>query len=56
MPNQASNETSSSDRNWGAEVRRAWGEEYYKADTAYEFSNGREFKSTDASDSGIYSS
>ena len=28
--------------------------DHYKADVAYEFSNGRKFLSTDKSDSGVY--
>lgn len=40
---------------WSAEVRKSWGDEYNKPDTAYQFSNGREFKSTDGMRGGIYS-
>ena len=39
---------------WNAEVRKEWGEEYTQPETVYEFSNGREFHSTDKTDSGIY--
>lgn len=28
---------------WAAEVRRAWGEEWHRKETAYEFGNGRKF-------------
>jgi hypothetical protein len=28
---------------WGARVRKAWGDAWHKKDTAYEFSNGRKF-------------
>lgn len=37
-----------------SEVRKAWGPAFFEPDTAYQFSNGRQFKSTDQSDSGIY--
>lgn len=37
-----------------SEVRKQWGPEFFEPDVAYKFSNGREFKSSDASDSGIY--
>lgn len=41
--------------NYGALVRELWGEEYTRSDVCYEFSNGREFLSSDRSpDSGIY--
>lgn len=40
---------------WAAEVRRAWGPEFSQPDKAYQFSNGREFKSTDGNRGGIYS-
>jgi hypothetical protein len=37
-------------------VIRAWGSEYYAPDHGvYEFSNGRKFDSTDASQGGPYS-
>ena len=29
---------------WGAMVRNAWGDEWLKKDTAYEFSTGRKFQ------------
>ena len=28
---------------WGSLVRKAWGDEWLKKDTGYEFSNGRKF-------------
>lgn len=45
--------------NWRDLVLKAWGDDYYKPDTAYRFSsgklnNGREFQSTDNSDHGVY--
>ncbi len=40
--------------NWGAEVRKAWGDEYQKPDVAYEWSNGKKHESTDRSESGFY--
>ncbi len=39
---------------WAAEVRKAWGPEFQQPDTAYKFSNGREFRSTDGMRGGIY--
>lgn len=39
---------------WGAQVRQIWGDEWHKDDVVYKFSNGREFKSSDDSSSGIY--
>ena len=39
---------------WAALVRQAWGPEFHEPDVSYKFSNGREFKSTDSTDSGIY--
>ena len=39
---------------WAALVRSAWGPEYTEADIAYQFSNQREFKSTDSMGGGIY--
>ena len=39
---------------WAKLVREAWGPAYNEPDTAYQFSNGREFKSSDASRGGIY--
>lgn len=41
---------------WGALAKQQWGPEYYQPDVIYRFSNGREFKSTDASDHGFYDS
>lgn len=29
--------------NWGAQVKKAWGDDWHKKDIAYEFSNGRKF-------------
>ena len=29
--------------NWGAYVRKSWGEDWHKPDVAYEFSNKRKF-------------
>lgn len=40
---------------WAKLVRDAWGPAYSEPDTAYQFSNGREFKSSDQSRGGIYS-
>lgn len=45
--------------NWRDLVLKAWGEEYNVPETAYRFtgsknSNGREFKSTDNSNHGVY--
>lgn len=31
------------EKDWAAMVRQAWGDEWTKKDTAYEFSNGRRF-------------
>lgn len=30
--------------NWGAEVRKAWGDEYYEREDVYEFTNDRKVK------------
>lgn len=38
----------------GSLVRQSWGVEFYQPDVIYRFSNGREFKSTDASNHGFY--
>ena len=35
-------------------VRKAWGKEYDKSDIVYEFSNGKQFESSDRGTSGIY--
>ncbi len=40
---------------WAALVRQAWGPEFSEPDKAYEFSNARQFKSTDTLGGGIYS-
>ncbi len=40
--------------NWGAEVRKAWGDEYQKPDVAYEWSNGKKHESTDRTENGFY--
>lgn len=40
---------------WAAEVRKAWGPEFYQPDVSYQFSNGREFKSSDGNRGGPYS-
>lgn len=39
---------------WASFVRAAWGEEFNQPDTAYRFSNGREFKGTENVGGGIY--
>jgi hypothetical protein len=39
---------------YAALVRKVLGEEANKPEAVYEFSNGREFKSTDKTDHGIY--
>jgi len=40
--------------NAGALVRQLWGAKYNKADTAYEFSNGKKFDSSDRGETGVY--
>lgn len=40
---------------WASFVRAAWGVEFSEPDTAYQFSNGREFKGTEQNRGGIYS-
>lgn len=35
-------------------VVKAWGDQWLKPETAYEWSNGRKFESSDQSTSGIY--
>lgn len=39
---------------WASFVRAAWGVSFNEPDVIYQFSKGREFKSTDASDHGFY--
>ena len=39
---------------YAALVRKVLGEEVNKPETVYEFSDGREFKSTDKTNHGIY--
>lgn len=39
---------------WAALCRQAWGPEFNQPDKAYQWSNGREFKSTDTLRGGIY--
>lgn len=40
---------------WGEQCRRAWGSEWGAPDHGvYEFSNGRQFDSTDRGETGIY--
>lgn len=39
---------------WAALVRKAWGPAFNEPDNAYEFSNSREFKSTDGARGGPY--
>jgi hypothetical protein len=41
-------------RDYAAYVRKIEGEEFNKPDDAYEFSNGRKFKSTDRGTTGFY--
>lgn len=42
------------DISWEQLARAAEGEDYNKEDVVYEFSNGKTFKSTDNTSSGIY--
>jgi hypothetical protein len=42
------------DLNWLQWVKTYWGQDWNKPEIVYEFSNLREFKSTDGTDSGIY--
>ena len=35
-------------------VVKAWGDQWLKPESVYEFSNGRKFESSDQSTSGIY--
>jgi hypothetical protein len=44
----ADNKVQSRDIDYAALVRKQWGKEWGKRDTAYEFSNGRKFEQTDA--------
>lgn len=39
---------------YAALVRKQLGEEYNKPETVYQFSNGKDYKSTDKTNSGIY--
>lgn len=40
--------------NWGAQVRKAWGDAWHEKEVVYEFSNNRKFKDSGPS-AGIYS-
>lgn len=46
--------TTSREISWLQLVQQAWGEKLNVPDTAYEFSNGRRFDSTDRTNGGIY--
>lgn len=48
------NEVTTKEINWAAQVQKMWGKEYKKPEVVYQWSNGREFKSTDNAESGIY--
>lgn len=48
------NEVTTRILNWRDLVLKAWGEEYNVPETAYKFSQAREFKSTDNSEHGVY--
>ena len=39
---------------YGAQVRKAWGDQWHKREPAYEFSNGRKFDDS-GPNAGIYS-
>ena len=39
---------------WAEICRKTWGKEWNEKEVVYEFSNKREFKSTDHTNSGIY--
>lgn len=39
---------------FAAEARKHWGDEYYKPDAAYEWSNGKKYESTDRGTTGFY--
>ena len=39
---------------WKEIVERTWGKEWNEPEVVYQFSDGREFRSTDKTDSGIY--
>lgn len=53
MPNDAA--PTSRPIDWAALVRKYWGPEFNQPDRCYQFSNGREFDSTDGRRGGIYS-
>lgn len=42
------------DLNWLQWVKTYWGIDWNKAEVVYQFSNDRQFQSTDNTDSGIY--
>lgn len=42
-----------STRDWGAMVRKIWGDEWLKREVVYTFSNGRKFEDS-GPNSGIY--
>lgn len=39
-------EPSTSQIDYAARVKKAWGDEWFKHETAYEFSNGRKFETS----------
>lgn len=39
---------------FASEVRKHWGDEFYKPDVVYEWSNGKKFESTDRGTTGFY--
>lgn len=53
MPGDAQNPTGR-DIDYAALVRKLLGPEQSQQEIVYEFSNGRKFKTTDHTDSGIY--
>jgi hypothetical protein len=48
------NKVQSRDIDYSSLVRRQWGKEYKKPDTAYEFSNGRKFEDTTEQGGSFY--
>lgn len=54
MPNDNEQQVRFRDLSWKELVQKAWGKDWNKPEKAYEFSGGREFESTDRTESGIY--
>lgn len=52
--NPPNSKVSTSEIDYGSLVRKEWGKEWTKPDTAYEFSNGRKFEDTTLQGGSFY--